>query len=472
MYLKSIAIQHLKRLADFRLDIPDVAPGEPRRWTVLIGENGTAKTSILQAIAMAAAGGSQVNAVAERGVDLLRDRRGDAPMSVTADFCFTPESRRRLDNHPLWNRDGAPTGLRSTLQLDAGSTTVLGEARYTDEHGEVVDGRDPLNHARAVHTPLWFVACYGVARTLPDSSLTPDLTKRSIERLKPMFDQRVQLASVGFANHFLKRDAELGLKSGTMSRRFGRVLNAIIKLGGEDLLPGIVKLELRGSGGTRSASDLIDSDRFELRMGRMPTKIAGVALSHGFQSTFAWIADLVGHILLEADAELDTTEMEGLVLIDEIDLYLHPKWQTSFIQGLRRVFPRMQFIATTHSPVVLAGLEAEEIVRLRADPASGDVVHVARDPVTGDLVPVEALHGPAADADPRAMTGTEVYEDYFGIDRLTLHPHGAELRAYVALAGDPLRNDKQEAEVRRLRRALERAGMRDLPVPVARRHAG
>lgn len=51
--------------------------------------------------------------------------------------------------------------------------------------------------------------------------------------------------------------------------------------------------------------------------------------------------------------------MEGLVLIDELDLHLHPVWQQGLIAGLKHTFPRLQFVATTHSPLLLSGLEDE-----------------------------------------------------------------------------------------------------------------
>ena len=81
--------------------------------------------------------------------------------------------------------------------------------------------------------------------------------------------------------------------------------------------------------------------------------------------------------MLKSKTELDTTEMEGLVLIDEIDLYLHPTWQARFIPALRRVFPRMQFVATTHSPAVLSALAPHEVVRLAVDPRAETSCRVA-----------------------------------------------------------------------------------------------
>ncbi|HET7500861.1 MAG TPA: AAA family ATPase, partial [Kofleriaceae bacterium] len=63
--------------------------------------------------------------------------------------------------------------------------------------------------------------------------------------------------------------------------------------------------------------------------------------------------------------------MEGIVLVDELDLHLHPTWQTEIVAGLKATFPRMQFIVTTHSPLVLAGCRADEVWRLKQDEASG-----------------------------------------------------------------------------------------------------
>ena len=472
MYLKSVTIKRLKRLRAFRLDLTD-QHGEPRRWTIIIGENGTAKSSILQAIAMAAAGGSQVNTVADRTVRHLRDRRTNhEPLEVQAEFQFSERSQQATEVHPHWpsERADTPTLLRSSISLQPGSTTIVGKSTYLAD-GQSLGGEDPLDHARSVHAHSWFVAAYGVARALPDSAVTPDLSKASIERLKPLFDHRVELASVGFANHFVKRDLELGRKKGATSRYFSKVLNQIITLGGNDLLPDIDKLELRGHGGAASTADLIDSDRFQMRMGAESIKIAGVAVSHGYQSTFAWISDLVGHILLEADSRVAPKDMEGLVLLDEIDLYLHPKWQRGFARALRRVFPKIQFIATTHSPVVLAGLHHDEIVRLAVDPTNGDIQQVVRHPQTGDLVPIDSLVGAPSEPDPRLMTGTELYEDYFGIHTLTLNPHGELLRAYTALAGDAYRTDRQHAKLLDLAKQLKAANVDELMAPVPRERA-
>ncbi len=455
MYLRRIQIQNLKRIRDLTLDIVDAA-GQPRMWTVLIGENGTAKTSILHAMGLAAAGAGEANGLASRIVAHLRDRREPDDLRIHADFAFTKRSLANKALHPeLHAKKQAGDGLRSTLELQGKATSFARpttRAHYVDRRGkEIISKRDPLEYARSVHTPLWFVAGYGVARGFPDAQ-QPTLDRPSIDRLKPLFGP-VELASTGFANHFLRKDIEEGRNAGTTSRIYAKMLNQAIRLGGPDLLPDIQKLELRGRGGTKSQSDLIESDRFHQRMGSTTHPMPAVALSHGYQSTFAWIADLIGHVLLESKTEIGTTEMEGLVLLDEIDLYLHPLWQASFITGLRRVFPRMQFIATTHSPVVLADLEPGEIVRLHNHPETGNVECAERG------------------GDPRSMTGSEIYREWFGVDRLTPNPHGEALRTYVVLAGDPFRSAEDEAELRRLEKKLDGAGITKRPAPVGRRRS-
>ena len=63
-----------------------------------------------------------------------------------------------------------------------------------------------------------------------------------------------------------------------------------------------------------------------------------------------------------------THETSGVVLIDELDLHLHPRWQRHVVGDLRRAFPRLQFIVTTHSPFIVQSMKPEEVLSLD-DPA-------------------------------------------------------------------------------------------------------
>lgn len=89
-------------------------------------------------------------------------------------------------------------------------------------------------------------------------------------------------------------------------------------------------------------------------------------LSDGFHVYLALVADIARRavILNEQDGGDAPALVEGVVLIDEIDLHLHPRWQRIALDGLRQVFPRLQFIVTTHSPQVLSSAANRQVRRL------------------------------------------------------------------------------------------------------------
>jgi hypothetical protein len=461
MYLRRLKVRRLKLLRDLELDFttPD---GGIRTWTVIIGQNGTGKTSLLQAVALAAAGSLQVNTLAGRAIGHLRDRRSAEPLQVDATFEFLHGGRRAALHPMLQGRVPSSLQLRSEVTLDQGETTIRARSGYV--RGGRSDGRDPLDDARSRNRERWLVAGYGVARFLPDVGRAITLDRPSIERMVPLFDPTTALTSTGFSSFF---------GEGEKARLFHRVLKRAL-LNAESLLPDIVDLELRGYGGVQSPGDLLNRDRFAQRVGPGdPLKVPGVALAHGYQSTIAWLADLVGHVLLEADAalEIEPEDMEGLVLVDEIDLYLHPVWQATLIPALRATFPKMQFIVSTHSPMVLSRVSPHEVIRLAASGEAGDVVEVVHHPETGDVVPATEAGAAGLRPDARLMTASEIFREHFGIDRLTANPFGAQFRRYMMLATDPLRSDEEHRDVLSLKRELERAGVNELQAPVRRRQS-
>ncbi len=93
-----------------------------------------------------------------------------------------------------------------------------------------------------------------------------------------------------------------------------------------------------------------------------PTTIEVAQLSDGERGTLALVLDLTRR-LAQANPEMTdpAAEAEAVVLIDEIDLHLHPKWQRQIVRNLRAAFPHCQFIATTHSPQVIGEVEHDRI---------------------------------------------------------------------------------------------------------------
>jgi len=475
MWLRELRVKNLKRLRDFTLKLGE--GGEPRKWTVIIGPNGTGKTSILQAAALAAAGNFRADDLVKDIRASLPDKRQEreedessgslsagplsvgpltpqvltpqvltprvlgssarrkryAEVDITADFVFGPNGRNTPEVHPFRGTQGKPGTdevLRSRIRISP-DRAVAGNADYFVAMEGAEDptvgaqrsgdrDTDPLVAAREDDLPLWFVAGYGVQRDLPEDAVTVSRPERaSIDRLRALFGPR-QLIGPNFQTLFEK----------DLAREYARLLRDVL-MHTKQLVPGIEHIELRGRGGISRPEDLTTGHRFVQRVAGVDLKLPARWLSHGYQSSLAWVADLVGQVMLEGGPGVTRNQMEGLVLIDEIDLYLHPKWQVGLIQALRETLPNMQFIATTHSPILLSAFHREEVVMLDFDD-EGNVVQVP------------------TPRDPRLLTGSELYELFFGIDKLYPSELGERLERYIRIATDPYRSDEEETTARRL----------------------
>ena len=101
-----------------------------------------------------------------------------------------------------------------------------------------------------------------------------------------------------------------------------------------------------------------------------PEELALDQLSGGYRIVLALAADLARRMAQGNPHLADPLESEAVVLIDEVDLHLPPKWQQRILVDLRRTFPNAQFIVSTHSPQVLTTVPAGQIVELRYEEGS------------------------------------------------------------------------------------------------------
>ena len=93
-------------------------------------------------------------------------------------------------------------------------------------------------------------------------------------------------------------------------------------------------------------------------------------LSQGEKSLLALVADIARRLVLLNPSLNDPLQGNGIVLIDEIDLHLHPGWQQSVIPNLLKTFPNIQFIVTTHSPQVVSTVKHTAIRVIESDQKS------------------------------------------------------------------------------------------------------
>ncbi|MEZ9176687.1 MULTISPECIES: retron Ec78 anti-phage system effector ATPase PtuA [Vibrio] len=140
---------------------------------------------------------------------------------------------------------------------------------------------------------------------------------------------------------------ELNQKSNIGNKALDSVRNAVYKF-----LPGFSDLKLK-----RAPLDMVinkDGQEFSV-----------LQLSQGEKSLLALVADISRRLTMLNPLLSNPLEGSGLVLIDEVDLHLHPSWQQKVIQRLENTFPNIQFIVTTHSPQVCHTLDSDNIWLLK-----------------------------------------------------------------------------------------------------------
>ncbi|WP_085319478.1 retron Ec78 anti-phage system effector ATPase PtuA [Vibrio harveyi] len=140
---------------------------------------------------------------------------------------------------------------------------------------------------------------------------------------------------------------QLNEKSNIGNKSLDSVRNAIYKF-----LPGFSDLKLK-----RAPLDMV--------VKKGDQKFSVLQLSQGEKSVLALVADIARRLTMLNPSLTNPLEGSGLVLIDEVDLHLHPSWQQKIMQRLESTFPNLQFIVTTHSPQVCHTLDSENIWLLK-----------------------------------------------------------------------------------------------------------
>ena len=102
-------------------------------------------------------------------------------------------------------------------------------------------------------------------------------------------------------------------------------------------------------------------DGSQIKFKEKGLELSLLELSEGYRSTLIFICDLLIRLSDRTPDGENVFEQSGVVLIDEICLHLHPRWQRTIVGKLRALFPNLQFIMTTHSPVILMGASEDAI---------------------------------------------------------------------------------------------------------------
>lgn len=287
------------------------------RWTCLAGINGAGKSSILQALSVILLGEPFVLELGGDRLDRLRRRvkgvKQEARISA-------------------WIND---QGTDNYVELNLGEQFEKSR-NFGDSYYSVM-----LDFWKKMRSRV--VLSYGVTRNLSDFretrhlSLSPD-----VRRVMTLFDPLTRIES-----------AEV-----LLNQRLS-VSSPIWKL-----LDSLLKQIFSESFGVRNQRGKV-TFTFE------DEPVDAIDLPDGFRSSVAWLVDLCSawtekH---QPNKKVKLSDIEAIVLIDEIDLHLHPSLQRVLVPRLRKALPLVQWIVTTHSPLILSSFETSEIVALdRTEP--------------------------------------------------------------------------------------------------------
>jgi predicted ATPase len=159
-------------------------------------------------------------------------------------------------------------------------------------------------------------------------------------------------------------------------------------------------------------------------------------LSDGYRSTTQWVLDFIGW-LIHAERLIDNPDIGGILLIDELEQHLHPRWQRYIVQRLRQQFPKTQIIASTHTPLTASGIvDEEDGLLLKLEQTTDGTIDFK-------VLDKQLLAGKRAD---QVLTS-----EAFGL--LTTRNPGSEdeINRYTALLSKVERTEVEEAELQELK---------------------
>lgn len=325
------------------------------QFNLIVGVNGTGKTSLLDALSVAA--GSWFLGL--RGYDSRHISHEEARLAA---HNFDDEIRFEAqypvkvttkgivsENSMIWER---------SLESPSGKTHF----RHASEIKALAARQDQaVREGKEVLLPL--ISYYGTGRLWQEPRAESQVKgsqrlvgKNVVSRLDGYLNSVTPRISTKELVLWIARQSWAGYQQGKESPIFKVVKDAMIACveGAENLYfdpkRGEVVVVMKGQRGTQPFFNLSDGQRCMLAM------VGDIAQK---------AAKLNPHLGKDV---LRLTP--GLVLVDELDLHLHPKWQRRVISDLRRTFPKIQFICTTHSPQLVGQVKADEVLLL--DSTRGD----------------------------------------------------------------------------------------------------
>ncbi|MCU0863964.1 MAG: AAA family ATPase [Planctomycetes bacterium] len=354
--------------------------------TVFAGINGSGKSTVLQALAtlLWRVGGSLHESMRERQPAQATDVRNGATHALL--FVNTDWSPPNGTAQESVDWGVRITRTLSKAQRRLESTSVRAQANYLGLVARQLKER--LQQHPTASVP--FAAFYRTNRAVLDIPLR--IKKRHVFDQFAAFDEALDGGWSTFRLFFEWFREREDLENEKRVRSRGHVDPVLEAVRGAvaELMPGFTQLR-------------VQRQPLSMRVMKDGEDLDFVQLSDGEKCLLAMVADIARRLALANPGVKDPRTAAAVVLIDEIELHLHPRWQREVVPGLRRAFPNCQFLVSTHSPQVLASVKPQDVYVL----AKGEHGIVATRPSVSfgresNEILLEVMDTPARPAEIRA----------------------------------------------------------------------
>lgn len=352
MYISKISLRNIRGFESLDFDL-DRGDGKFAGWTVFTGSNGSGKSSLMRAIAICIVGRDTTRALETSFQGWMREPSNDDEEStISLDIVSV-----RGDE----SRQGRPTKMPFTakLELKAGGseTTLVDASPKKNKKKPVAEDTIWSNNSKG-----WFACGYGPFRRVFGASADAQRTMTA-PRTNGWVTLFKEDASLLEADKWM-RDLDYQALEGKDEKK--RERDILLKILRDDFLPNAIKIE-----GINSSGLLLKDGN--------GVNLSWTAMSDGYRAALALLVDILRHMIQAFGVENLVEEVNGrlqishsgVVLIDEIDAHLHPEWQREIGFWLKRHFPKVQFLVTTHSPIILQAADPNGLFVL-PEPASGE----------------------------------------------------------------------------------------------------
>ena len=362
MRIDRLEIENFKKFSDYTLDLHP-------QFTLLVGDNGTGKTTILDALGIAAG----IWLVNSPDTTLNNSRRNILPSEIRLEAIESDTITQFIERKPVQIKAIGTINSQPVQWLRQIKTN--GSRTSNTEAKEALEIISTLFQQVEAGEKIWLpiIAYYGAGRAwLPSNQRDPKATThtspaRRWDAFYDCFEERIRIADL---HTWFQKEAIASVnRQGQMRPGYKVVKLAILRC-----IP--------------NADDLwFDPERSEIVVSIQGNPQPFSNLSAGQKTMVGLIADMAIKIVTQNASflteKLDISSQElplilqeasGLVLIDEIDIHLHPKWQRQVVNDLTRTFPSIQFVCTSHSPLVIGEVEATCIRVLERDEETGKVI--------------------------------------------------------------------------------------------------